>query len=392
MSKPHAVLIAPPWYPVPPSGYGGIELVVDLLAEGLQARGWRVTLLAAEGSHHRARVLAPQAWRHDLGGRQERMRELHYAARVAEQLRSIADADVVHDHAGFGTLVAACLTAAAPVVHTVHGALAQEDAQRGLLAELGDAVSLVAISAQQRSSAPELHWTGCVHNAVDTESHVVVPRSEKQGYLLCLARICEDKGQHMAIDVAERADMPLVLAGKVERNAAARDYFERLVRPRLGEKVRHIPNVAGRAKSDLLARATALLAPAQWDEPFGLSVAEAMVSGTPAISTPRGAAPELIEVGLTGYLAEDVDAMVEAVARSGDIDPHACAEAARRRFGPDAMVDGYVGVYEKVLAATQVAGSSIQGGSPRTTASSPPEVAVKEKSDVPSVVRQARTE
>jgi glycosyltransferase involved in cell wall biosynthesis len=210
-------------------------------------------------------------------------------------------------------------------------------------------VALVAISDSQRGTASDANWIGRVYNAVDVESLQIADRSEKQPYLLCLARICEEKGQHIAIEVARRVGMPLVLAGKVEATSEGRRYYERLVAPALdGREVIHIRNVAGVEKARLLARATALLAPLQWPEPFGLAIVEAMASGTPAIATAQGAAPELIRDGVSGFLVDDVDGMVAAVREASGIDPEECAWHARRRFSPESMADGYLQLYERV--------------------------------------------
>ncbi len=338
------LVVAPPWYPVPPAGYGGIELVVDLLVRGLRARGWRVSLIAAEGSPG-ATPCAPAAWQSDLGRPTERLRELSYAARVVRQVDALPAVDVIHDHVGFASLLALGLAADAPVVHTVHGPIGEPEAT--FLGSLPRSVGLVAISASQRSEAPELPWLAMVHNAVDVGRLVAVRADEKDSYLLCLARICAEKGQHLAIEVAERAGMRLVLAGKVDSSPSGRRYFDEKVRPRIdGDRVHHVDDVGGVEKALLLARAKALLAPIQWDEPFGLAVVEAMASGTPAISMTRGAAPELIEDGLTGFLVRDVDGMTAALGRLAEIDPELCAARARTRFSPHAMVDGYIRAYE----------------------------------------------
>jgi glycosyltransferase involved in cell wall biosynthesis len=142
----------------------------------------------------------------------------------------------------------------------------------------------------------------------------------------------------------------------VESTPEGRRYFEELVEPAVdGRHVVHVENMHGEEKSRLLCRATALLAPIQWDEPFGLSVVEAMVGGTPAISLARGAAPELVEDGVTGWCVEDVEAMVEAVGRVGEIDHRRCAERARERFGPAAMADGYLRAYAAAAGEPSVA-------------------------------------
>jgi len=205
---------------------------------------------------------------------------------------------------------------------------------------------LVALSSAQRETAPGLPWLGCVHNAVELSQLVEPGDVPKEDFLVCLARICPDKGQHHAIEVAHRTGMRLILAGKVDSSRAGAAYWHELIEPRVdGSRVVHIGNVVGAEKASLLARATALVAPIDWDEPFGLSVVEAMVSGTPAISMRRGAAPEIIEEGVTGMLADNPDDMVEAALRIRDIDPVRCAAVARKRFSPEAMTRGYLATY-----------------------------------------------
>ena len=343
-------MLAPPWYPVPPDGYGGIEIMVSLLADELRARGHLVTVFAAAGSEASSVVHAPAVWNRDLGQHDERLRELTYGARILESLRHRGAIDVVHDHIGYGTLLATAQLSDVPVVHTVHGALTEPETT--FYAALAGRVSLVAISRSQRHSAPDLPWVGTVHNAVPFHQLTVGNSDSASPYLLCLARICPDKGQHIAIEVARRAGMRLVLAGKVEATPASREYYATRVLPLVdSDRVVHITNVAGAEKAALLEGATALLAPIEWDEPFGLSVVEAMACGTPAISFSRGAAPEIIDDGLTGFLVRDADEMVAAVARVDEIDPADCAARTRRRFSAQTMADGYLRMYERAQAS-----------------------------------------
>jgi glycosyltransferase involved in cell wall biosynthesis len=340
-------VIAPPWYPLPPPGYGGIELVVYLLVRELRRRGHEVTVFGAAGSELGTIVLAAAGWAAHLGTITGPARELTYLARVFDAIKQ-QDFDLVHDHSGFAGLLGSTLMAAAPVLHTVHGPVVEPF--RAFYEAVGERAGLVAISESQRRMAPELAWVGMVHNAVDVASMRLAMRGEKEGYLVCLARISPDKGQHTAVEVARRTGRRLILAGKIEESPEGRQYFLEHVEPCVdGDRIRYLPEVNALEKADLLARAHALLAPIDWPEPFGLSVAEAMVSGTPAISFARGAAPELIERGRTGFVVADVDAMVEAVAASSEIDPLACASLARARFHPAVMADAYQRVYASVL-------------------------------------------
>ena len=344
-------LIAPPWYPVPPVGYGGTELVVGLLTEALRAQGHEVELFAAEGSALASRHLAPRHWDTALGGSEERIRDLTYAGRVLSLIDRLGPFDVIHDHSGGGTLLGLALQPPpAPVLHTVHAAL-DEPTRTFLESLVPDRVRLIAISEAQRLSVAHLPWIATVHNAVDLAALRVGQREGKETYLLSLARICAAKGQHLAIEAARRAGRRLVLAGKIEATPEGAEYYERQIAPAVdGDQVTYLGDVSGEEKTRLLATASALLAPLQWDEPFGLSMAEAMASGTPVIAFPRGAAPELITPGKTGFLVADVEEMARAVAQADRVDPEQCAAHARAQFDPRRMADRYLRVYERAIA------------------------------------------
>ncbi|GAC1579949.1 MAG: glycosyltransferase family 4 protein [Candidatus Dormibacteria bacterium] len=344
-------LVAPPWYPLPPVGYGGIELVVSLLAGGLRARGHQVLLFGAADSDDLVIGLGDTSWRRDLGKvHSQGLRDVTYAARVNAHLADHGQPiDIIHDHSGFSTVAMAAAHTELPIVHTVHGPVTEP--LISAVESLTPAVSLVAISASQMRPAPTLPWVAVVPNAIDVKNLEFLPAAAKEPYLLVLARICADKGQHYAIEVARRAGRPLVLAGKIDPGSEA--YFEKEIAPHVdGVNVTWRENVGGVDKARLLARATALLAPITWPEPFGLSMVEAMVSGTPTIAFGLGSVPELVVDGATGFVVDTVDQMVDAVARIASIDPARCSLMARNRFSVDAMVDGYLDVYQRVLART----------------------------------------
>lgn len=338
-------MVAPPWYPVPPQGYGGIELVVHLLTGALKRQGHEVFLFAAEGSQHGAKALAPAQWTEDLGGPLHLIRECTYLARVYSCLDEI-EVDVIHEHNEAAGILAAWGRARAPLVATLHSDLSEP--YLAFAREVHqDHAGLVAISAAQAAQVPDFSWLGMVHNAVDLDA--LHTADQKGGYFVELARICPDKAQHLAIEVAMELGRPLVLAGKVAEGEEAENYFREEIEPHLGDRITWLPNVAGKEKADLLAGADAMLFPIQWEEPFGLAMVEAMASGTPVVAIDRGAAPELIEDGITGFLASDAAGMVAACRRLGEIDVRRCAEVARDRFSPDRMATGYLDVYQSAI-------------------------------------------
>ncbi|HEX6548022.1 MAG TPA: glycosyltransferase family 4 protein [Candidatus Dormibacteraeota bacterium] len=339
-------LVAPPWYPVPPEGYGGIELVIYLLAHQLAEAGNEVTVLGREGGGDDFEMVAlsPDEWTEDLGSRDHLAREAAYVWRAYDLIQR-ARFDVVHDHSGYlGLAVASLLDLPAAVVATLHGDL--DDADAAFLGSVDERVALVALSHSQARLVKGVRWAGVVPNAVDLEE--LTFREDADDYLLELARITPEKGQHVAIEVARRSGRRLVLAGKVAEDA--REYFEDEIKPHLGDGVEWVENVAGGDKARLLAGAAGMIFPIAWSEPFGLAMVEAMASGTPVIVTPRGAALELVEAGVTGIFGDDVDGLVAGVQRLDQLDRRRCHDRARERFSPQRMAAAYEDVYRAAMA------------------------------------------
>ncbi|MGH7765712.1 MAG: glycosyltransferase family 4 protein [Candidatus Dormibacteraceae bacterium] len=348
MNPRRIALIVSPWYPVPPAGYGGIELMAYNLACELQLRGHQVSVIGQQGSQgpFESIAIAPESWSGQLGGRDHLPREFLFLYRAYDIVRRRAF-DVVHDNSGLaGILVAAISRLQAPVVATLHGALSEAEGE--YLSAIDHLVHLVAISQAQRALAAGVGWRRVVYNAVDPKEYAPITRWEEKGdYVVQLARISAEKGQHVAIEMAQRLDINLVLAGKVGEDSGA--YFEKRIKPHLGGRITWVENVVGEDKARLLAHARAMVFPIQWEEPFGIAMVEAMVSGTPVIAMARGAAVELVEPGVTGFLAADLDGMIDAYSRLGEIDLARCAERASERFGPGQMADGYQSVYERAI-------------------------------------------
>jgi glycosyltransferase involved in cell wall biosynthesis len=251
--------------------------------------------------------------------------------------------DIVHDHTDYlGTAFAACL--ATPVLHTAHFPL--EEPRGSFLRRFADSVYLAAISDFQRSAAPDLPWVGRVHNAIDTEAFEF--RTSKDGYLLCIGRICERKGQDVAVQVAKRSGRQLILAGRV--HPKEREFFAERVLPHIdGHQVVFEGEVPNERKRELMAGASALLLPIREPEPFGLVMVEAFASGTPVVASPLGAVKEIVTDGVTGFLAGSARGMAAAIDRLDEIDPERCRSEAVERFDPRAMTDGYEQLYQAVL-------------------------------------------
>jgi len=341
-------MIVSPWYPVPPAGYGGIELMAYHLATELQRRGHEVSVIGQQGSkgEFETVAIAPESWSSQLGTRDQLPRESLFLYRAYDLVRRRAF-DVVHDHSGHtGILLAATSRLQTPVVATLHGDLTEAEGE--FLAAIDHRVHLVAISRAQQALVAGVDWRRVVYNAADPNDYTpITQHDQKHDYVLQLARINPTKGQHIAIEAARRIGVHLVLAGKVDTDSC--EYFEREVKPHLGDRVTWHENVSGEEKRELLSRAKAMFFPIQWEEPFGIAMVEAMVSGTPVIAMARGAATELVEPGVTGFLVHDVDGLVDAYSHIGEIDLERCVKRASERFGPGRMADGYQSVYERAI-------------------------------------------
>lgn len=341
-------MIAPPWYTVPPRGYGGTEAVVAALVDQLVARGHHVTLVAAgpPGTAAQRYVAVFDEPPSDLLGR-DIGPELVCAAE-AQRVLSELDLDLVHDHCSAGPLAASGRSC--PTVVTMHGQVHGHNGD--YYRRLGRTVQMVAISRAQRRQAPDLNWVATVMNAVDVGSFPY--RSQKSDELLWLGRFSPDKGAHLALEVARRAGRRIVLAGKLNE-PGEKSYFEDQVRPLLGPKADYVGEADATLKRELFASAAALVFPIQWEEPFGMVLAESLACGTPVVATPRGSVPEIVRHGRTGFLANDLDALVAAVHRVSEIDPAACRADAESRFDLPVMARGYEACYRRVLSGRPVA-------------------------------------
>jgi glycosyltransferase involved in cell wall biosynthesis len=335
--------IAPPWFAVPPVRYGGIEWVVALLADGLADRGHDTTLFASGGSITRAKLVS--VFEEPPGGRH--IGEIFYdVTHASAAYRAAGSFDLIHDHSGIiGPAIGAHV--ATPVVHTLHGPFTDE--AKKIYTTLSGLIWYVAISEAQRAFCPDLSYAGTVHNGIDLSRYPF--RDEKEDFLLFLGRINREKGPELAVDVAHRTGRKLVMAVKMAEQFE-QDYWREVVEPRLDGSEEIIGEITVDEKADLLARAAAVLFPIQWPEPFGLVMTEAMASGTPVISFANGAAPEVILDGITGFLVETLDEMCEAVERTPTIKAEMCRAHVEANFSADAMVEGYLKAFDRVLSGS----------------------------------------
>ncbi len=346
----HIVLVAPPYFDIPPAGYGGVEAVVAALADELVEHGHRVTLLGAGRAGTKADFV--RIWddllTHQLGQPYPEIVNTLKAWRVIEELHQRDPIDVVHDHTFAGPVNAAAYRMLGiPTVVTVHGPVDPE--MHEYYQAFDRSVRLVAISDRQRELAPDLNWIGRVHNAIRPDEWPF--RTEKMDYALFLGRYAPYKGPHLALEAAHAAGLRLILAGKCNE-PPERAFFDEFVRPLLTSTDDVFGEADAVAKRQLLAGARCLLFPIQWEEPFGIVMIESMVCGTPVIALRGGAVEEVIEHGVTGFICDDPEELPEAIARIDEIDPYACRERVERLFATDRFAAGYEAAYFRAISKT----------------------------------------
>jgi glycosyltransferase involved in cell wall biosynthesis len=332
-------VIAPTWLPIPAPAYGGTETVVDTLARGLRAAGHDVLLVCHPDSTcpvERASVVPAE----DTVRMGRASIELEHAIGAYELVK---DAEVVHDHTLAGPPLSSRYPRL-PVVATNHMPFT-----RTMTAIFGAAVPPVALVAISHSHAAstELPIAAVVHHGVDLAEFPVGDGTG--GYVAVLSRMAPDKGVHRAIAIAKAAGVQLRIAAKM-REPREQEYFDQYVRPELGDDIIYLGELGPEDKRALLAGASALLNPISWPEPFGMAMVEAMACGTPVVGCPRGAAPEIVEHGVTGFLGDSDEEMIDGLQTLDRLDRAACRSRIADLFSVERMVDGYVRVYRDAIA------------------------------------------
>lgn len=337
--------VAPPFQPVPPPGYGGIERVVFELVRELVRRGHEVTTFASGDSTVPGRRIATverALWPAGFDGDPA----AHLVRTQLEVLERADEFDLVHSHLEWASLVLA-RALRVPVVATFHGRL-DGAGSADLLRRAAPA--LVAISRSQAATHPDAPWAAVVHNGLTLPGP---PIEAHRGDALCfVGRVAPEKGIVEAIEAARLAGRRLRIAAKVGSRPAERAYHDEVFRPAL-ERAGHVEFLGelGQADRDrLLAESFATLMPVAWPEPFGLVAIESLASGTPVVARPAGALPEIVRDGVDGAFGDDPAGLARAVDRVGSLDRGEIRRSALERFSAARMTDAYEAVYERVLA------------------------------------------
>jgi glycosyltransferase involved in cell wall biosynthesis len=340
-------IIAPPWVPIPPPAYGGTEAVVDRLARGLHATDGIELLLWTTGDSTcpvpRGHVLK-QAEPDHMGIAAIELRHLIHGYEAMLEW----GADLVHDHTLIGPVYAQRFPDL-PVVTTNHGPFNAELA--ALYRVISPDVPIIAISHDQARSAGEVPIAAVIHHGIDLD---VYPFGEGDGdeegdYLLYLGRMAPEKGARRAALAAKETGDRLIIAAKM-REALEREFYTTQILPLLDEKIVYIGEAGEQEKIGLLKGAKALVNPIRWPEPFGLVMIEALACGTPVLSYKEGAAPEIIDHEVTGFLVDDLQDLVAHLPRIDEIDRHACRKAVEERFTTERMVEAHIDLFTRILA------------------------------------------
>jgi glycosyltransferase involved in cell wall biosynthesis len=332
-------LIASPFIAVPPADYGGTELFVAHLAEGLCQLGLEVVVY----TNGESTVHTERRWIYERSDwpvknpSQAFIKSLNHESWAVHE--AALDCDVIHLQSSEAVALSRFIDR--PTVLTLHG---PHDAKLSEFYNFYPEITYVCISEAQgkQESMPKMVT---VHHGIDLDQYRLV--EHKQQYLSFIGRIAPLKGTHIAIDVAQRTGIPLKIAGDVQ--PMYREYFEKKIKPQLdGKLVEYIGLADLEAKNELLGNSMAMLFPIQWNEPFGLVMVEAMACGTPVLAMPGGSVPEVVREGISGHICRSVVQMAKR-AQNLNFSPIAVRQYVAENFSIERMARRYAAVYETAL-------------------------------------------
>ncbi|WP_256004373.1 glycosyltransferase family 4 protein [Pedobacter deserti] len=329
-------VLAPVAWRTPPRHYGPWEQMASNLTEGLAAKGVDVTLFATGDSLTKGRLEAvvPAGYEED----RETDAKVAECLHISNLMEQASGFDLIHNHFDFLPLTYSGLIKT-PLITTIHGFSSEKIIP--VYQKYNSKGHYVSISNSDRHSS--LHYLATVYNGLQSEQFTFRPDPDE--YLLFFGRIHPDKGTAEAIEIARKSGRQLIIAGIVQDAG----YFKDKVEPQLDDQIVFIGSAGPEKRNELLGHAAALLHPINFDEPFGLSVAEAMFCGTPVVAFNRGSMPELIRDRETGFLVRDADEAGACIADLSRIDRQACRDWAMDNFSQQKMVEDYIALYHQIL-------------------------------------------
>ena len=330
-------VLSPVAWRTPPRQYGPWEQIASGIAEGLVEKGVDVTLFATGDSLTKGKLssICRQGYEEDRSQDAKVLECLH----ISSLMEQADQFDIIHNNFDFLPLTYTRLIKT-PVLTTIHGFSSKKIIP--VYKKYNDTNYYVSISNADRS--PELKYLATVYNGLDTANFTF--NENPEDYLLYFGRIHHDKGTAEAIEIAKKSNRKLLIAGLVQDAS----YFDQKIKPELNDHILYIGNAGPEKRNKLLGKAAALLHPINFEEPFGMSVAEAMLCGTPVIAFNRGSMPELIQDGKTGFLVKNIDEAVQAVKKIGLISRTDCNKWSGANFSDTKMVNNYYNLYQQILA------------------------------------------
>ncbi len=357
-------VIAPPFIPIPPPGYGGTELVIANLVEGLIRLGNEVILFAPKDSKTSASKFFQYIDNKDINlslssPLSEKILANELSSKFAYSMSAYLGVDIIHDHTLSENIVNI------PAIHTLHGPGTEASVERCIKLSCNPLNHFVSISDRQRdiylTLSRDINFAGTVYNSIDI--HKSKWTADKEDFLLFVGRINWEKGPDTAIKIAARVKMPLVMVVKMSEQFE-KDFFSEKIRPLLKKFPKEITlklyeEPPQDFKFQLYQKAKCTLFTSQWEEPFGLVMIESMAAGTPVIALRRGAAPEVIEDGKTGFIVDTKEELIEAVKNIDKIKPEDCRKHIEKKFSVEKMAEDYIKLYKKIQKQTMAQGEKI---------------------------------
>lgn len=345
--------VAPLWFSIPPEKYGGIEWIVYSLCEELTKKGHDVTLFASGDSKVPCKLVSvyPRGVLKDGVSWRDKTYDM---LNLSEAFSRASEFDIIHSHIDLWELYFPRFIKT-PCLHTIHNPLYSKNERdsRLFIFEKFKNNNFVLISkAQKKLSRVKLNAT-VIYNGIRLQEFKFNPKP--QNHIVWAARIDKHKGIENAIEAAKKVNVKLILAGRLD--PLQREYFENNIRPHLGEQIQYFGEYSREQKSDFLGCARALLYPIEWEEPFGLIMAEAMACGTPVIAFDRGSVREIVKQGKTGFVVKSLDkkgnininGLAKAIKKISQIDRRACRAWVEENFTSEKMVENYEKVYQKII-------------------------------------------
>jgi glycosyltransferase involved in cell wall biosynthesis len=345
-------MLVPPWIKLPPAGYGGIEVLVSLLTDNLVDKGHDVTLFSVGNTETKADLFS--SFDNEMISYLNKPASNFLNVLATHTLSSYmeiekGDFDVIHDHTWKEGLLCARFIDI-PVVHTIHSPIDDENKEFYKIFKQykSDQIHFVTISDFQQKCLPGLNYAGTVYNGLLLDKYPF--SKEKEDYYFFIGRFNPAKAPHLACEIARQLDLNLILAGKVNEKDEL-EYFNKYIDPYLGDKIKFIGEVGqwSKDKMDLFSKGKGYLYPIQWDEPFGITMAEAMACGTPVFTLKRGSTPEVVEHGVTGFVEDNLDDLIQSMKHLESIDPVKCRKRVEKMFTAETMTDAYEEIFRRIV-------------------------------------------